>query len=153
PRRALMEPEAGDRGPAFRSLHSRCGEMKLRKRKSTLCVNTQAKRSRRRGEFLLPAVLLVHVVLLYPNPHQHHGDHPHRDCPFLLSSGRLKVQEQHQVPAPGCICLPRPPHSPHPMGAAALQTFLPRTEKAPSDPASFFTRGVSLAVVLSITSY
>nr|XP_042137198.1 GPI mannosyltransferase 3-like isoform X2 [Peromyscus maniculatus bairdii] len=43
-----MEPEAGDRGPAFRSLHSRCGEMKLRKRKSTLCVNTQAKRSRRR---------------------------------------------------------------------------------------------------------
>ncbi|OBS76788.1 hypothetical protein A6R68_16772 [Neotoma lepida] len=42
-----MEPEAGDHGPAF---HSRSGEMKLRKRKSTLYVNTQEKRSRRRGD-------------------------------------------------------------------------------------------------------
>lgn len=45
-----MEPEAGDHGPALCSLHSRSGEMKLRKRKSTLYVNTQEKRSRRRGE-------------------------------------------------------------------------------------------------------
>ncbi|XP_051053896.1 GPI mannosyltransferase 3 isoform X1 [Phodopus roborovskii] len=44
-----MEPEAGDHGPALRSLHSRSGEMKLRKRKSTLYVNTQEKHSRRRG--------------------------------------------------------------------------------------------------------
>ncbi|XP_027266974.1 GPI mannosyltransferase 3 isoform X2 [Cricetulus griseus] len=43
-----MEPEAGDHGPALCSLHSRSGEMKLRKRKSTLYVNTQEKRSRRR---------------------------------------------------------------------------------------------------------
>lgn len=45
-----MEPEAGDHGLAFRSLHSGSGEMKLRKRKSTLYMNTQEKRSQRGGE-------------------------------------------------------------------------------------------------------
>lgn len=45
-----MEPEAGDHGLAFRSLHSGSGEMKLRKRKSTLYVNTREKRSQRGGE-------------------------------------------------------------------------------------------------------
>ncbi|XP_012971538.1 GPI mannosyltransferase 3 [Mesocricetus auratus] len=43
-----MEAEASDHGPASRSLHSRSGEMKLRKRKSTLYASTQEKRSRRR---------------------------------------------------------------------------------------------------------
>ncbi|XP_036011033.1 GPI mannosyltransferase 3 isoform X2 [Mus musculus] len=87
----------------------------------------------------LPAVLLVHMVLLHTDPHEHHGDLPHCPRPFLLSSGRLEVREQRQVLAPGGTCLCGPPHSSYPMGAAALQTFLPRTEKAPSDSASFFT--------------
>ncbi|KAL1782256.1 GPI mannosyltransferase 3 isoform X1 [Sigmodon hispidus] len=48
--REAMEAESGDHGPAFRSLHSRSREMKLRKRKSTLYVDRQEKRSRPRGE-------------------------------------------------------------------------------------------------------
>lgn len=45
-----MEPEAGDDRPAFHSLHSGSGELKLRKRKPTLSVSAQETRSRRRGE-------------------------------------------------------------------------------------------------------
>lgn len=87
----------------------------------------------------LPAVLLVHMVLLYPNPHEHHGDYPHCNCPLLLPPGRVEVHEQCQVLTPGCTCLHSPPHSAHPMGAITLQSLLPRTEKAPFDPASLFT--------------
>ncbi|XP_026635201.1 GPI mannosyltransferase 3 isoform X1 [Microtus ochrogaster] len=59
-----MEPEAGDHGLAFRSLHSGSGEMKLRKRKSTLYVNTQEKRSQRGGLLGESIYLVLFTVAL-----------------------------------------------------------------------------------------
>ncbi|XP_075821392.1 GPI alpha-1,2-mannosyltransferase 3 isoform X3 [Microtus pennsylvanicus] len=59
-----MEPEAGDHGLAFRSLHSGSGEMKLRKRKSTLYVNMQEKRSQRGGLLGESIYLVLFTVAL-----------------------------------------------------------------------------------------
>ncbi|KAF6132076.1 phosphatidylinositol glycan anchor biosynthesis class B [Phyllostomus discolor] len=124
-----MERDPSDGSLFFRRLQSRSHEkVKLRKRKSVLYVSPE-KSSGRLGVFL-PVVLLVHVVLLYQNSYQYHGNCSHHNCSFLLSFGRFKVYEQCQVLIPGGTCLHNSSHSSHSMGTFVLQTFLASTEKA-----------------------